>query len=182
MGEEDQTDEETRVYHYEALGKYLELFEDDENMYRQFAVALLFKYTIRVLSELLGDVPDYLYRTGEDLREDPGWGAVESGRIQDQLADTVRLIEELWPGDTWPKNFMNRPGQFPFRVMRDLSLMASMHLEAVQQGALHVSRKVKEYKRSHGAEPETGPRRRVSRRIGRRDGQGYHQSAQRPSQ
>ena len=39
--------------------------------------------------------------------------------------------------------------------------MASMHLEAVQQGALHVSRKVKEYKRNRPpgleAEPEAEP-------------------------
>ena len=77
---------------FTSTGKYLKLFEDDENMYRQLAVALLFKYTIRVLSELLGDVPDYIYQSGEDLRDDPGWGPVESGRIQDQLEDTVRLM------------------------------------------------------------------------------------------
>jgi hypothetical protein len=49
-GEEDQTDEVQRKYIYDALGRYLEYFEEDENIYRQFSVALMWKHTCWVLS------------------------------------------------------------------------------------------------------------------------------------
>ena len=166
-GEEDQTDEVQRKYIYDALGRYLEYFEEDENIYRQFSVALMWKHTIRVLAELLGPIPGYIYKHGRALDKDPEWGPVVSGAIEDQLFNTIEAINAMWPRadpdhlgvvvsskwEKWPVNFMVQPNAFPYRITNQLGTYAATHMESVQKGVLQITRAVKQFQRERGPPP-----------------------------
>ena len=156
VGEEDQGIESVRRFRFDTMGRVLELV--DERVFKQFAVALLWKHTVRILSELLGPVPKRLWRSGSDY--DTGLTDEAVVRLNTQLENTTAVIEARFPSaggrewKNWPKNFMMRPGFFPSVLRGDLGAYADLHLEAVQQGAITIDRAVQEIRRNMVAEPE----------------------------
>ena len=134
VGDEVNAAEHERKSMYELMGVMLE--QMDDRLYKQFAVALMWKHTIHVLSQLSYQVDDEIWRTGQGAQSD---------RVVQQLQQTAVNVNTLFL-EIWPENFMEQPTAFPGKTLRNLGDYADRNIEFVQKGALQVDRSVREYK------------------------------------
>ena len=142
--------EEERRDQFEKMSRVKELLDPDDSIYKMFAVALLFKHTIRVTCQMLdSSLPDWVWTSGNP----PLLTDSRTVTIREQC-DRAALEVQAWFSEDWPRNFMARPVIFPFRVVSDMGIMANTHLESVQKGAAYLDRKVREYKDNYDAPPE----------------------------
>jgi len=135
--------EEERRSQYQILEILWDVADDE--IYKQFAVALMYKHTVKILCQLWGPIDEWVWKNGVEPEDYSQAQRDETGKLARECVD---LIEEQWEYD-WPANFMIRPHFFPYNIRGNLGIMAATHLEAVQQAALRIDREVEAYMEKH---------------------------------